>query len=314
VYDTGYGGTNAGPGIGVLKEDLIDLIQNIDVWDNILFAMLPKRRALSTTHEWFQDTIPVASRAGVNDGAEFDPSSLTNPTKTQNFTQIFRFDVAVTGTIGAVNLAGIRNPYLYHILNGTHAIAKAVEERFFDQPTAPNYGGAASATSPRRFKTLATMLDASMVVDAALATLTPDHVDSAMETAYANGIRPEYLFLSHGVKADFSRNVAAATGIGTRNIASVDKRIIRSIDIYEGDFGAVSAIPNRSIPQVALPTDVYGWAWLLQRDKLGVAVLRPIQHTPLAKTGDNTKGMILGELTFELLHSKGAAAIKQVIT
>ena len=163
-------------------------------------------------------------------------------------------------------------------------------------------------------KTLTELMDPSMIVDAGLATITADMVDQAMEIAYAAGCHPEMFALSHGVKADLSRNVASSVAVGgTRNVAQVDKRIVRSVDIYEGDFGALSIVPNRSIPQ-ASGAQAWGWAWLIERARLGIATLRPIKHTPLAKTGDNTKGMVVGEFTLELRHPKGIAAIKRLIT
>lgn len=315
VYASGYG---VGPGTGLNREDLSDLILNLDPWDNLVYASAPKVQAFSTTHEWAYDTLPVASRAGVPEGSEFSPNTLTTPVRTSNFTQLFRFDVGVTGTATALNLAGIGDVYNYHVLNGTHAIAKAVEQRIFDQSTLADYPGAGTASSSgtqvRLFKELAAMMDATMIVDAGLATITADMVDQAMEQAYAVGTRPEMLCVSQGVKADLSRNVAASVAVGgTRNVAQIDKRIVRSVDIYEGDFGALSIVPNRSIPQ-ATGAQAWGWAWLIERSRIGIATLRPIKHTPLAKTGDNTKGMVVGELTLELRHPKGIAAIKRVIT
>lgn len=323
VYKTGWG---VGPGTGVNQEDFLDLITNFDAWDNLLFAMAPKRQAHSTTHEWAYDGLPTASRAGVPEGSDFDAQVLATPVRTNNFTQIFRFDVGVTGTQQAMNPVGIKNVYAYQMLNGTHAIAKAVEQRIFDVTGAPGFPGAGTVGAggvpgtPRLMKPLANagFVDATHIIDAARALLTPDMVDSAMEVAYGNGLTPEFLFVSQGVKVDFSRNCATATGAGNRNIASADKKTIRSISVYEGDFGALSVIPNRSMPQATLGvvdgTQDFGYAWLIQRDKIGIAVLRPIKHVPLAKTGDNTKGMIVGELTLELLSPKGAAAVRRVQT
>src|SRR5690349_3359509 len=116
VYTTGYG---VGPNVGINREDLLDLITNIDPWDNIIFAMLPKRRARSTTHEWPTDTLPTVSRAGVVDAAEYGGDTVTSPVRRMNWTQIFRWDVAVSGTQAEMDPAGINDTLAYQVLSGT---------------------------------------------------------------------------------------------------------------------------------------------------------------------------------------------------
>jgi hypothetical protein len=369
VYSAGYG---YGPNIGLTKEDLLDLITNIDPWDNIVFAMLPKRRAKSTTHEWPVDVLPTVGRSGVVDGASYDSAStgpITRPYRMKNFTQIFRWDASVTGTEAEVDTAGIGDKLAYQILNGTHAMAKAVEQRIFDLGTAvtasattyvldnsgqftsypgfsatptgssltavPGYGGeptfGASATA-RKFAPLHRLIAATgaagtpiatgawvvPIVDMAGTTLAfATKVDDLCEIMFANGLSPETLVLNQGSKRDLANDLIATSGnstINTRFLQASERKVIRGVDVYEGELCTLSVIPNRSIAATSNVNAGYGSAWVLQKDKLGIAFLRPIKAVPLAIRGDSTEKMLIGEMTLELLHPVGAGMLAKVIT
>jgi hypothetical protein len=354
VYSTGYG---VGPNVGLTREDLLDLITNIDPWDNIVFAMLPKRRAKSTTHEWPVDTLPTVARTGVPDGAAFAAQGMTAPYRLKNYTQIFRWDVSVTGTEAEVDTAGIGDKIAYQILNGTHAMAKAAEQRIFDIGTGsaipaggaftldlgntlvsvpafgagstmvPGYGGTittgASNTGRRMaplFQLVAqTGLPAQWTypfVDMANATLTATKVDDVCEIMFGNGLSPETLVLNHGSKRDLTGDIITASGYAaanTRFIQASERKLIRGVDVYEGELCTLSIIPNRS---VAVPasggTHGYGMAWVLQKDKLGIAFLRPIKSVDIAVRGDSKDKMLIGEWTLENLHPVGAGGVARV--
>lgn len=367
VYSTGYG---FGPNLGLTREDLLDLITNIDPWDNIVFAMLPKRRARSTTHEWPVDSLPVVARGGVADGAAFDAQGQAVPYRLKNYTQIFRWDVSVTGTEAEIDTAGIGDKLAYQILQGTHAMAKAVEQRIFDMGTGsaipangsfymdlggnftsfpgytsgaangstatPGYGGtvlagAMGVSAPgRRMAPLWQLIAATgaagtpiasgqwrvPVADMANATLNSTKVDDVCELMFGNGLSPETLILNQGSKrdlSDFLIGTSTANALNTRLIQATQRRVIRGVDVYEGELCTLSVIPNRSVAvHTAAAVDGYGTAWVLQKDKLGIAFLRPIKAVPIAVRGDSDDKMLITELTLELLHPVGAGAVVRV--
>jgi hypothetical protein len=353
VYSAGYG---FGPNTGLQREDLLDLITNIEPWDNIVFAMLPKRRARSTTHEWPVDTLPTVSRAGVPDGSAFDAQGQTTPYRLKNYTQIFRWDVSVTGTEAEMDVAGIGDKLAYQILNGTHAMAKAVEQRIFDIGTGsaavgtfnpdlaasltsfagfspgstaiPGYGGTittGAANAGRRMAPLFQLIPSTglpaawtyPIVDMASATLTAAKVDDVCELMFGNGLSPETLVLNHGSKRDLSDNLIGtntANALNTRLIQATERKVIRGVDVYEGELCTLSVIPNRSIAVPGAGTHGYGMAWVLQKDKLGIAFLRPIKAVPISVRGDSSDKMLITELTLELLHPVGAGAVARVIS
>ena len=173
----------------------------------------------------------------------------------------------------------------------------------------------------RRMKSFQDMLDTSMVVDAARALITVDHVDSAMELAFAAGVEPTHLFLSQGCKVDFSKSASGSQfgssnfPMNSRNIDAQQKRVVRGVSIYDSEFGPLQVVPSRTIPQTTIATtNDFGWAWLVAPEFLSIGIGRDLRHVGFAKTGDNTKGMVRIEGTFKLKHPLGAAAIQRVQT
>ena len=103
------------PGSGVNREDLLDMIHNIDPWDTPLFSMSPKSKAYHVYHEWPEDTLNATSTAGAVEGADFNLGTNTKPERKVNWCQIFRADTQITNTQLSVNPAGIADTYRYQI-------------------------------------------------------------------------------------------------------------------------------------------------------------------------------------------------------
>jgi hypothetical protein len=95
------------------------------------------------------------------------------------------------------------------------------------------------------------------------------------------------------VGAKLKRVISGYTAGSTKNVNAADKRLINSVDVYESDFGVHKIFAHREIPAVA------GSAGLMAiNSKLwNLAVLRPVNSTPLAKIGSSEKVMLEGELT-----------------
>ena len=324
VYTTGYASSTAAPGVGVMREDLLDMIMSIKPWDHPFFTLASKIRANATYVEWVRDEYADAVASGVNEGSDFDQQAPTNPVRTGNWTQIYRADFMVTDTAATVNLAGIPNPYQYRAFQASKALAKAVEVRTFDigpdTTTNPTYTGAAKGDDPRRMKGLWDMVDwTTMFVDAGTAAITVDHVDAAMEKSFEQGIEPTILMCSQGVKADLSKaftqaGLASATpqAWNVRGIGAAEKRVVRGVNVYDSEFGPLSVVPNRTIKQTA--NAQFGWAWLIDKEQVAFAIARDITHKPMGVTGDNQKGIIRGELTLVLRHNLGISGVRRVTT
>jgi hypothetical protein len=86
--------------------------------------------------------------------------------------------------------------------------------------------------------------------------------------------------------------------------------IIGTADWYEGPFGKVMVQPNRVMANSAA---VARRAYLLDPEYIEMVSLRPIQEDPdLAKTGDNKKGVIIGELSLKVKNEAALGVVADI--
>jgi len=329
----------------VLREDLLELVTIIDPYDTPVLSMLPRREAKSTVHQWITDSLPALvlnntagsvdvdgiNVQGIAEGFD-NPSFGSNypytgqPVRQTNFVQMWAAKVGISDTLKNASPAGIRDPYNHELLKATKVIGKAIERRFFDNASANASFKNGTITDPRTMKALFEWATATPALNQATIAgqgglLSPSIVDTALEAAYTAGGEPEYLVTSVGSKADFSVKLRTEAAIGgsspnvlnISNIAASEMKIIRSVDIYQGDHGTLAVMMCRQVPQSNVSIGG-GKAWLLERSKLGYATYSPVVHIPLAKTGHNTKGIVVGEGTTEVLNAGALAVINNVTT
>jgi hypothetical protein len=310
------------------REDLLDMISNIDPWETPAFTSFPKTRANHVLHEWLTDTLPATSSAGAIEGADWSCSDAGARTRVQNVCQIFRQDFFVSNTQRAVNPAGIRDEYAYQVQKNLKAIARNIETRIFAQS-----GSCATGTTGaiRNMKGLndfisttnihANSTDAGFTypnaaagTSASATAIDEDRFNVMLQLAFEQGGNPDKCFVNAGPK----RQISAFSGQGAsrRNIAMTEKKLVASVDVYDSDFGLIQIVLDRWVYNPATTgsdhTDLNGSAYFLETGMQRIAFLRPIRHVPLAPIGDSTRGMVLGELTLEVLNEKSAARLNAV--
>jgi hypothetical protein len=138
--------------------------------------------------------------------------------------------------------------------------------------------------------------------------LASQDFNDMLNTIYSAGGNPEQVYVSPRVK----RQVSAFTlPQQNRNIASVDKRLISGIDFYDSDFGLIQIVLDRWVPEStntttasASATATGGKMFFLQRSINRLAWLRPMQHNLIGRRGDSVAGVVVGEVTLEVLNEK----------
>jgi hypothetical protein len=320
-------------GTGANREDLLDLITNVDPWDTPWVTQAPKVRASHVVHEWLVDTLATTSTAsGVVVAIEGDDwaynTATTRPTRVTNNTMIFRKDISVSETQRAVNPAGFKDAYSYEIAKATKELARNIEVWLFHgnaTVTGTAISGASNAV--RRMLGfqgfIATTATGAGQTVSSLGTatnnsapLTQGNFNDALERCFLNGGNPEQVYVSSAIK----RQISGFNLTGqNRNIGAIEKKLVNAIDIYVSDVGVVEVVLDRWVPQAtnagtatASATDTSGNMFFLERAKNRLAWLRPMQHTLVGKRGDSVAGTILGELTLEVLNEKAAFRINRV--
>jgi len=309
------------PGVGVNREDLLDQITNVDPWDTPWVSQAPKVTAQHVYHQWPIDTLGSVDTSGAVEGADYSYDSTTTPDRVFNVTQILRQDIGVSETQRAVNAAGFKDAYAYEIQKATKRLAIKLEKTVFAALTTAT-GASGTGRVMKGFQAFITTNTAYAGTNAGTSVgdathdgqLTAGDFNDLLETIYKAGGNPEQVYVSPKVKRQISAFTVPGAAAGTphaRNIAAMDKKLVSAIDFYDSDFGLIQIVLDRWVPEstnattaTASATATGGQMFFLQRNMNRLAWLRPMVHQLIGKRGDSVAGIVVGEVTLEVLNEK----------
>jgi hypothetical protein len=134
---------------------------------------------------------------------------------------------------------------------------------------------------------------------------TETMLKTAIQQVWTQGGDPKVLMVNA-----YNKTVASAfAGLAQQrmNYNSVQPmKIIATADIYLGDFGEVSIVPNRFQPNF--------FAFVLDPEYASVSYLRPFQTFDLAVTGDSTKAEMVVEYGLRIKSEKAHAVVANLIS
>lgn len=299
VYDIGFAAASGN------KESVFETIQNIAPWDTPFYSSAPKVTVTLTTFEWFTDGLAAAATGGSPEGQDFTSSTRSNRSRKANNTQIFKKGVIVSDSQMAASPYGMQNEFTYQGILVMREVARNIESRAWDQLNPEKVTGTESDTAGQERITCAIRGTGSWgasPTSAVNGAITTGAVENVFETVFVAGGRPDRLYLSPGVKADFT-NAAQASGVNRMfNLAASDKRLIANVTVYEGNFGTLVVVPDIFIPQSSATADNAAFS-LIESQRNAVAIYRQLKHVPMAKNGDHTRGLIITELGFRVAHA-----------
>lgn len=295
----------------------------MDPWDTPWVTQAPKVQASHVVHEWLTDTLGTTDASGAVEGADYAYDSTSTPQRQFNITQILRQDIGVSETQRAVNPAGFKDAYAYEIQKATKRLAIKLEKAVFQLVTSAT-GGSGTARQMKSFQSFiqtntayaGAVAGTSAGSAASAGQLDAKDFNSILQTIYTAGGNPEQCYVSPVVK----RQVSAFTLTQqNRNIAAAEKKLVAGVDMYDSDFGLIQIVLDRWIPQstntAAAPAsapDVTGVMFFLQRSINRLAWLRPMQHSLIGKRGDSVAGIVVGEVTLEVLNELANGMIKSI--
>lgn len=295
------------------REDLVNMVFNVDPEATVLQSAIRKTKATNTLHEWLTDTLASASSSNAAiQGDDATAQAVTPAARLGNYTQISTKTAQVAGTNQAVNSAAGVGKMGYQLLKRTKELKRDVEATLFANqakvaPTTSVAGVTAGIPAWLHSNTSFGPTGANPTGDGSNARTTgtarafsQSLLDGVLLSCFENtGMIPKLGFAHPKQKQAISQ--ISPTG-ATRFIDTTNgKKLSTAFDIYEGDFGEVTLIP--SIFQVA------GTVTLINPDYVKLAYLRPFQKTPLAKTGDSDKVQILQEYSLEMSNEKAHGAL-----
>lgn len=312
-----------------IREDLADVIYNISPTDTPLLTMAGRGKVSNTYFEWQVDQLAGA----VTTNAQFDgddvvatTDSRTATTRVGNYTQISRKIIEVSGSVEAVDKAGMKTYLAYELAKASSELKRDMEATLTSDQVAVA-GGTGTARKTAALGgwlitnvqlgtgTLAAVpvmssggsllsgYPATAAVAGTTQTFTSTLLKTGIQNVWTQGGNIKYLMLDPTHKVTFSGFSGIATQYkdikGTAQAA-----LVGAADVWVSDFGVINVIVNRFQPTER--------AYILDPDMVEVDFLRPFKTEIMAKTGDAEKRMLLVEYGFKMRQQKGCGVIRDL--
>lgn len=306
-----------------IREDLADIISRVSQEETPFISNAGKESTSNTTFEWQTQDLatPDLNNAHV-EGDQVDSFTAITPTaRVANFTQIMRKTFLISATEEKVRKAGRASEIAYQ------KVLKGIEiKRDAESILLSNQGGAIGngTTTPRKTASVQAWITSNVSMGATGANpAAPNPVPNAgrtdgtariftetllkgvLQSMYRNGAKTDLLMVG-----PFNKQVASTfTGIAEQRYnapANKPTTIIGAADVYLGDFGPLSIVPNAFMRERD--------ALLVDTDHVSVATLRPYECTELALNGDARRFMCLAEWGLKVKNEKGLGAVYDLTT
>lgn len=306
-----------------IREDLSDLIFNVDPFKTPLFNMAKKAKATQGYYEWDTDSLAAQNLSNAQIEGDDPTSQVLTPTaRMGNYVQTSNKVVQLSGKSQAVVAAGGSNKMGYQLMKKSKELKRDIEgilthnqaksagnsttastlgglPAWLYTNTSFQSGGSPAGANPTLNANGWTDGSSTRTYNSTTSALTEAEIKTVLQSIYKeSGESPEYAIVSPANK----QIISGFAGPGTRFIEVEDKTLRTAVDVYESDFGDVKIIPDIFL---AHSGDVF----FINPDYIRVPFLRPFQTTPLAKTGDSDKKMLLVDYTLEVSNEHAHGAI-----
>lgn len=290
------------------REDLSDVLYDISPTETPFITAAKKGKATAINHEWLTDVLADAASNAHIEGDDTTAAKPTSRVRLGNYTQILKKSAVVTGTQEIVLKGGsIKSEMAYQCARRMKEIKRDLEYAILGVDNAKVVG---DDTTAREMGSLSTYLagvafqdgGAGAVaptgngVDGMTGSLTPAafteaKLKTALEALWARSGEGNFMMFSGAKQRGI---VSTFTGSSTRYATTDDKKLVASIDVYDGDYQTVTVVPDR----YCITSKVF----LVDPAFVEIADLRPIAKTDLARTGDSEKKQIIMETTLKVCN------------
>ena len=297
------------------REDLIDKIYKTSPTETPLLSSMERVKASAVNHEWQTQALASADTDNaVLEGDDAVTNAATPTVRLGNIAQISDKVPRVSGTQQVVDHAGRSNEMDYQVSLKTQELKIDMESILFGTNQAKNAGAAGTArrtasilswiaTNDDHVGTSPTPIDGTGTrVDGTQRAFTEAQLKNVLQLCWAQGGKPDTIAAGGFNKQVFS----TFTGRSTPMEEAKSKKIVASVDVYEGDFGTQKVMACRNTRS----RDVL----VLDMDMWALATLRNMKMTDLAKTGDSQRVQILTEYALESRNEKSSGGVFDLTT
>lgn len=291
-----------------IREDLSQEIYMISPVDTLFTSKIKTVKATATKHEHQIQTLAAGTDDYNYEGDTTDAEALTPTSRPYNTCQIQKKVFNISGTEEEVKKGGKMQSEI------DRQTALKMSEHAKNMEVA-GMQGVRQDTEPRRMRgalnwmttNLGKADDATLNADGTITAgtsrpLTEDLVKTQMQNTFTQGGNVDTFYCGPFQKQQISSWVDTGN---TRRFVE-EKKLINSVDVYEGDFGLVAVKPHRNMPtSVVFGCDHKYWA---------KAILRPTFREQLAKVGDAWPYHIITEWCIESCNESASFRITDLTT
>lgn len=297
------------------REDLADVIYRIDPDECPIFSALKKETSNGIFTEWQVQELAAASATNyANEGANATFATPTATVRFGNYHQISVKDVAVSGTLEAVDKAGRDREMAYQRVLKSLELRRDIEKAIGDTDVARD------ASDPRKSASLTCwMTNGSVGSGGSFATgdgtdtitggtdrpLTLALIEDGMQDAWEDGGSPKMLVGSATNRANFS-DLSATGNLVSNDVNMTQAKAttyVGSTSVYLTDFGTLDVAPSRFMGNDRM--------FLIDPDFASLCTLsgRNFAEKDIAATGDAEKMQLITEWSLKVQAPKAHAVI-----
>jgi hypothetical protein len=294
-------GTNAFTSYGkvVDREDLVDIIKNIDPVDTQFQSSIGSVNATATLHEWPVDVLAAAALNVNLEAVIVSATAITAPTRITNRCQHLIKSFTISDVQEAVKSAGNSSSSSYQKAKTLKELARDLEYSMIinsaaisgDTATAPKMCGAIGAIAT------------NVVCGATASAITEAQFNTLLATVWATAGKPKAFTMFMGVVQ--KKIVDAFTGNGTRfnEVDAKDAALNATVSVYYSSFGKC-LLDLHQIMHSDAPGRILCFADLSNFRKAWL--IKPTGFEKMARTGTFQQYAVSCSLTLEYGAEKSA--------
>ena len=296
------------------REDLIDMIYNIDPYDTPMLSSIGKGTAKALRHDWQTDEL---RKPKINQKIEGDEASINAGTFTEvldNICQISDETLAVSGTSDAISKAGRKSELAHQLAKKSKEIKLDIEHMLVGVPLAKAQRTSTTAASMGNFysyyktngsgyTTAPSGNGVNIGTQGTNRLLTEKIVQDTAQKIWEAGGNANTIMVNGPMKQLISNTFKGRAGdsAGRVNINASDRKVQAVVDFYESDFGAYKVVANRWFKADSM--------FMYDPSMHSMLYLRAFKQYPLAKTGDSEKRQMICEYTLRVNNEKSGAMV-----
>lgn len=312
-------------GVGNVREDLADLIYEIDPWETPFVSAAGNKEAEQPLTEWLVQRLGAADDNAQVEGFRYAAMPITGLDRRNNVCQIMVRSVTVTNTYRVSNTVGGDEFDRQTLLK-----AKELRRDLELCVTGASVKQSPAPPGVRRMSGFMTWVtNGSMGAGGSLSVngdgtaapvagtaraLTLDLVGDALEQAFTVGGHPGLGIMPPRVKRIFSSLAAGGSGnpLAAMNIlqqtSPTPATLVGAVDVYLSDFGRLQLAPDIFMPPNVLE--------LIDEDYMEIAPLpgRDMILEEYAKVGDAADGAMIFEGTLRPTAPRAHALVGDIDT